>query len=188
MGFNTYLEHTNVEKIRTILAGLALTLVAATAQAATEIVFYHYQTGAPGKTLRTILDDFQKSNPDVVVKDIYKHSEQITGEVQVRRVVVGHDAGLLVNPQGVLQQVHGNVLQTTSRALKERLRLDPATGAVASREWGGYPILSFREVPVVEVLLMPRPGEPALGVALALRAGAAGGRAGRWREGMARPR
>ena len=70
-----------MEKIRTVLAGLALALVAATAQAATEIVFYHYQTGAPGKTLRAILDDFQKSNPDVVVKDIYKHSEQITGEV-----------------------------------------------------------------------------------------------------------
>ena len=87
-----------------------------------------------------------------------------SGEVHVRRVVVGHDAGLLVNPLGVTQQVHGNVLQTTSRALKERLRIDPDTRTVASREWGSYPILSFREVPVVEVLLMPRPGEPALGV------------------------
>ncbi len=89
---------------------------------------------------------------------------QTTGEVHVRRVVVGHDAGLMVNPRGVEQQVHGNVLQTTSRALKERLRTDPDTGTAASREWGSYPILSFREVPVVEVLLMPRPGEPALGV------------------------
>ncbi|MES2714873.1 MAG: molybdopterin cofactor-binding domain-containing protein [Pseudomonadota bacterium] len=89
---------------------------------------------------------------------------QTTGEVHVRRVVVGHDAGLMVNPKGVEQQVHGNVLQTTSRALKERLRTDPDTGTAASREWGSYPILSFREVPVVEVLLMPRPGEPALGV------------------------
>ena len=88
---------------------------------------------------------------------------KITGEVQVRRVVVGHDAGLMVNPLGVAQQVHGNVLQTTSRALKERLRIDAATGTVASREWGSYPILSFREVPVIELLLMPRPGEPALG-------------------------
>ena len=88
---------------------------------------------------------------------------KITGEVQVRRVVVGHDAGLMVNPLGVQQQVHGNVLQTTSRALKERLRTDPATGTVASREWGSYPILNFREVPVIDVLLMPRPGEPALG-------------------------
>lgn len=87
-----------------------------------------------------------------------------TGEVHVSRVVVGHDAGLMVNPKGVEQQVHGNVLQTTSRALKERVRVDAATGTVAGREWGSYPILSFREVPVVEVLLMPRPGEAPLGV------------------------
>ena len=86
-----------------------------------------------------------------------------TGEVHVSRVVVGHDAGLMINPAGVQQQVHGNVLQTTSRALKERVRLDAGTNVVASREWGSYPILSFREVPVVEVLLMPRPGEPPLG-------------------------
>ncbi|HUG21419.1 molybdopterin cofactor-binding domain-containing protein [Piscinibacter sp.] len=86
-----------------------------------------------------------------------------TGEVHVSRVVVGHDAGLMVNPAGVQQQVHGNVLQTTSRALKERVRTDATTHAVASRDWGSYPILNFREVPVVEVLLMPRPGEAPLG-------------------------
>ena len=87
-----------------------------------------------------------------------------TGEVHVKRVVVGHDAGLVVNPAGVEHQVHGNVLQTTSRALKEQLRIDSTTQLPASREWGSYPILSFREVPVIEVMQMPRPGEPPLGV------------------------
>ncbi len=89
---------------------------------------------------------------------------RVTGEVHVARVVVGHDAGLMINPKGVEQQVHGNVLQTTSRALKEQVRVDPVSRTVASREWGSYPILSFREVPVVEVMLMPRPGEAPLGV------------------------
>ena len=87
-----------------------------------------------------------------------------TGEVHVKRVVVGHDAGLVINPAGVEHQVHGNVLQTTSRALKEQLRIDPTTHLPASREWGGYPILSFREVPVIEVMQMPRPDQPPLGV------------------------
>jgi nicotinate dehydrogenase subunit B len=86
-----------------------------------------------------------------------------TGEVHVSRVVVGHDAGLMVNPAGVQHQVHGNVLQTTSRALKERVEVEPATGVTLNREWGSYPLLSFREVPVVEVMLMPRPGEAPLG-------------------------
>ena len=87
-----------------------------------------------------------------------------TGEVHVKRVVVGHDAGLVVNPAGVEHQVHGNVLQTTSRALKEQLRIDADTHLPASREWGSYPILSFREVPVIEVMQMPRPDQPPLGV------------------------
>jgi nicotinate dehydrogenase subunit B len=86
-----------------------------------------------------------------------------TGEVHVSRVVVGHDAGLMVNPAGVQHQVHGNVLQTTSRALKERVEVEPSTGITLNREWGSYPILNFREVPVVEVLLMPRPGDAPLG-------------------------
>ncbi|MDM0002432.1 molybdopterin-dependent oxidoreductase [Variovorax sp. J22P240] len=99
-----------------------------------------------------------------------------TGEVHVRRVVVGHDAGLMVNPAGVEHQIHGNVIQTTSRALKERVQFAPQSGSggellpgvrppgvVASREWGSYPIINFREVPVIEVMHMQRPGEPPLG-------------------------
>ncbi|MFE8646463.1 molybdopterin cofactor-binding domain-containing protein [Sphingomonas sp. NCPPB 2930] len=90
-----------------------------------------------------------------------------TGEVHVRRVVVGHDAGMMVNPAGVEHQIHGNVLQTTSRALKEKVdfapRGAPNPGTVENREWGSYPILSFREVPVIEVVHMPRQGEAPLG-------------------------
>ncbi len=95
------------------------------------------------------------------VADVEVH--QKTGEVHVKRVVVGHDAGLMVNPDGVQHQVHGNVLQTTSRALKEQVQTDPVTGVVTSQEWGSYPILSFREVPVIEVMHMPRPDQPSLG-------------------------
>jgi nicotinate dehydrogenase subunit B len=86
-----------------------------------------------------------------------------TGEVYVKRVVVGHDAGALINPDGVKHQIHGNVLQTTSRALHEEVKLNPQTNTVAKLEWGSYPILSFRDVPVIEVVSMPRPGEPPLG-------------------------
>lgn len=86
---------------------------------------------------------------------------QKTGEVHVKRVVVGHDAGLIINPAGLAHQVHGNVLQTTSRALKERVEATPA--GVQNLEWGSYPLLSFREVPVIEVLSMPRPQEQPLG-------------------------
>ena len=66
----------------------------------------------------------------------------------------------MINPDGVRHQIHGNVIQVLSRTLKERVRF--ADGKVASREWASYPILTFAEVPDVDVVLMPRQGEPPL--------------------------
>ncbi|MEO9148656.1 MAG: molybdopterin cofactor-binding domain-containing protein, partial [Burkholderiaceae bacterium] len=91
------------------------------------------------------------------VADVDVHRD--TGEVQVRRVVVGHDAGLVINPKGVEHQVHGNVLQTTSRALFENLPLTAKDQTPAAREWGAYPILNFTQVPVIDVVMMPRRGD-----------------------------
>ncbi len=95
------------------------------------------------------------------VADVRVH--KTTGEVQVQRVVVGHDAGMVVNPQGVQHQIHGNVVQTTSRALMEQVQTDAHDGRVTSAEWGAYPILNFPQVPVIEVVQMPRPLEDPLG-------------------------
>ncbi len=87
--------------------------------------------------------------------------DRVTGEVKVERITVGQDTGTIVNPDGVRHQIHGNVVQVLSRSLKERVRF--VDGKVASREWGSYPILTFPELPIVDVVLMPRQGEPPLG-------------------------
>jgi nicotinate dehydrogenase subunit B len=87
---------------------------------------------------------------------------QATGEVAVTRVVVGQDSGLMINPAGVTHQIHGNVIQSTSRALMEEASF--TAGAPTSREWGGYPIITFPDVPPIDVLLVPRPDQPPLGV------------------------
>ncbi|OYX82001.1 MAG: aldehyde dehydrogenase, partial [Azorhizobium sp. 32-67-21] len=84
-----------------------------------------------------------------------------TGDVTVKKVTVGQDSGLMINPAGIEHQIHGNVIQSTSRALKEEVSFSQTE--VASREWGAYPILTFPEVPVINVVLMPRPDEPPLG-------------------------
>ncbi|AEI76240.1 isoquinoline 1-oxidoreductase subunit beta [Cupriavidus necator N-1] len=84
-----------------------------------------------------------------------------SGRITIEKVVVGQDTGMMVNPDGVRHQIHGNVVQTLSRVLKEQVRFD-AEG-VASREWGSYPLLTFPEVPPIEVVLMPRQSEPPLG-------------------------
>ncbi|MGE3871955.1 MAG: molybdopterin cofactor-binding domain-containing protein [Parvibaculaceae bacterium] len=84
-----------------------------------------------------------------------------TGEVRVTKVIAGQDSGLMINPAGVRHQLHGNVIQATSRALKEEVRFDRKQ--VASREWGAYPIVTFVDVPKVDALLLPREDEPPLG-------------------------
>ncbi|MDX3904883.1 MAG: molybdopterin-dependent oxidoreductase [Pigmentiphaga sp.] len=84
-----------------------------------------------------------------------------SGAVAVERVVVGQDTGMVVNPDGVIHQVHGNVIQMVSRVLKERVSFDRA--GVASREWGTYPILGFVDVPAIDVVLVPRQDQPPLG-------------------------
>ncbi|MDF0544804.1 molybdopterin-dependent oxidoreductase [Sphingobium sp. H39-3-25] len=84
-----------------------------------------------------------------------------TGEVRVEKVTVGHDAGLMINPDGVRHQIHGNVVQSASRALVEQVPFDER--GVAALEWGNYPLITFPEVPEIDVLMLPQPDEPPLG-------------------------
>ena len=85
-----------------------------------------------------------------------------TGDVSVTRVVAGQDSGLMINPEGVRHQIHGNVIQSTSRALMEEVSFD--RHSVTSREWGAYPIIKFPDVPKIDVLMLPRQDQPPLGV------------------------
>lgn len=85
-----------------------------------------------------------------------------TGDVSVTRVVAGQDSGLMINPDGVRHQIHGNIIQSTSRALMEEVSFE--RGAVTAREWGAYPIIKFPELPKIDVLMLPRQDQPPLGV------------------------
>ncbi|HEX6439333.1 MAG TPA: molybdopterin cofactor-binding domain-containing protein [Candidatus Binatia bacterium] len=84
-----------------------------------------------------------------------------TGEVAVKRVVCSHDCGLMINPDGVKNQVEGNIIQGVSRALYEEVTYD-AKG-VTSLDWGTYPILRFPDVPELDIVLINRPEMQPLG-------------------------
>jgi CO/xanthine dehydrogenase Mo-binding subunit len=84
-----------------------------------------------------------------------------SGAVRVRRIVAAHDCGLIINPDGAKNQIEGNIIQALSRALKEEVTFDQTR--VTSVDWQTYPILTFSEVPEIEIVLMNRPNEPALG-------------------------
>ncbi len=84
-----------------------------------------------------------------------------TGKVHVTKAVAAVDAGLIVNPNGVVNQIEGGIIQSTSWTLKEHVTFDPQR--ITTRSWADYPILTFPEVPAVEVHLLNRPEERSLG-------------------------
>jgi CO/xanthine dehydrogenase Mo-binding subunit len=87
--------------------------------------------------------------------------ERGTGAVHVRRIVVVHDCGLIINPDGLKNQIEGNVIQSLSRTLKEEVQFDELH--VTSVDWNTYPILKFSEVPEVEIVLINHLDGPAIG-------------------------
>jgi nicotinate dehydrogenase subunit B len=88
--------------------------------------------------------------------------ERKTGLVRVGRVVAAVDAGQIVNPDGVINQIEGGIIQSASWTLKESVRFDRTR--VTTRSWADYPILRFADVPAVDVVLLDQPSGPFLGV------------------------
>lgn len=87
--------------------------------------------------------------------------DPVNGNVLVTRVVVAHDCGLIINPDGVRNQIEGNVIHGISRALKEEVTYNQTR--VTSLDWSSYHILTFAEIPAIEIVLIDRPDEPPLG-------------------------
>ena len=82
-------------------------------------------------------------------------------DIRVRRLVVAVDVGEVINPDGVANQMEGGAIQATSWTLKEAVRFDRQR--VTSDTWETYPILRFSEVPAVDVEIVARPEEKAIG-------------------------
>ncbi len=80
-----------------------------------------------------------------------------TGEIRARKFYVTQDCGQIINPDGVRNQIEGNMIQTLSRTLKEELTFNRST--VTSLDWASYPILTFPEIPEIEMDLIDRPTE-----------------------------
>jgi len=87
--------------------------------------------------------------------------DRASGAIAVRRVFAAADAGQIINPDGLKNQIEGGIIQATSWTLDEAVRFD-ATGII-SQSWESYPILTMPEVPEVIVELIDRPGERPLG-------------------------
>lgn len=84
-----------------------------------------------------------------------------SGEVRVQQGWIAADAGEIIDPDGLANQLEGGFVQATSWTLKEALGFD--SSGVTTRDWESYPILRFSEAPEVTTTLLDQPGERSLG-------------------------
>jgi CO/xanthine dehydrogenase Mo-binding subunit len=78
-----------------------------------------------------------------------------TGKILVKHIYAAQDSGLGVNPAGLENQIIGQTVMNTSRALYEQVKYN--TQRVTSLDWVSYPILRFRDAPVVTPIVIQRP-------------------------------
>jgi nicotinate dehydrogenase subunit B len=83
-----------------------------------------------------------------------------SGVIKVPRVVMAADLGLVVNPDGAKNQLEGGIVQAVSLTLKEQVAFD--RHQITSRHWSAYPVLTFPEVPSIDIVLMRR-SDPSFG-------------------------
>jgi nicotinate dehydrogenase subunit B len=93
--------------------------------------------------------------------------DKTTGKVTVKKVTLAHDCGLIVNPDGLKNQIEGNIIQGVSRTLLEQVQFD-ATG-IKNLNWASHPIITFADIPEIDIVLINRPemgplggGEPSI--------------------------
>lgn len=86
---------------------------------------------------------------------------QRDGRVQVKRVVMALDVGLVLNPDGMRQQAEGAAMMGMGYALSEEVRFQG--GRVLTRNFDDYPIPRFSSLPKIEIVLVENPQMGALG-------------------------
>ncbi len=87
--------------------------------------------------------------------------DRASGRLRVPQAWAATDAGLVINPDGLISQIEGGIIQSTSWTLFEEVQY--GKNGILSRDWASYPILTMPEVPKVTVELLDRPHEKSLG-------------------------
>ena len=86
---------------------------------------------------------------------------EVDDTIRLRQVWCAADAGLVVNPDGAINQLEGGIVQSASWVLKEQVCFDQG---VSSFDWETYPVLKFSEVPEIDIALIDARDEAPLGV------------------------
>jgi nicotinate dehydrogenase subunit B len=87
--------------------------------------------------------------------------DDASAAIRLERAAIAADAGQIVDPDGIVNQLEGGFVQAASWTLREEVKFDRTR--VTTTDWQSYPILRFGEIPELETVVLDRPGEPWLG-------------------------
>ena len=87
--------------------------------------------------------------------------DKATGAITVVRVVAVQDMGVVVNPEGAIQQMEGCITQGLGYVLGEEIRF--RNGEILDRNFDTYQMPRFSWLPTIEVEILPNPGLAAQG-------------------------
>jgi CO/xanthine dehydrogenase Mo-binding subunit len=87
---------------------------------------------------------------------------ELGDELRVKSLTGAVDAGLVINPDGALNQIEGGAVQAASWVLREEVTFD--SRMITSDTWDRYPILKFSETPALRFVLVGERENAPLGV------------------------
>ena len=103
-----------------------------------------------------------KNNASYVAAIVELRVNRSAGKIFLEKGIIACDAGQIVNPDGVANQLEGAFLQSASWTLNEQVNYDEQ--GITSLDWRSYPILRFRDAPKIDIALINRPDQPYMGV------------------------
>lgn len=87
--------------------------------------------------------------------------DPVSGQIRLLQAVIAADAGQIINPDGLSNQLEGGFVQAASLTLKEQVNFDQH--GLTSLDWDSYPILRFPDAPQIETILLDHPDQPLVG-------------------------
>lgn len=134
----------------------------AVVQAAADKIGWQPHTGSSGSGRGMGIAYARYENTETYVATAADVSvDPSSSRITLNRIVVAHDSGLIINPDGLKNQIEGNVIQSASRAILEQVNFD--SSRITSVDWRTYPILRFQDIPQIDVVLINHPDQPAWG-------------------------
>ena len=98
-----------------------------------------------------------------------------TGVVTVKKLTSAVESGPVSNPDGLVNQTEGGILQGMSRALFEQVKWNSKAGIITSVDWNSYPVFQWgMQVPQMKTVVINNPnvsqtGAGELGITLSAR-------------------